>query len=297
MNSRAQVLLNEARLAIHRAFPALRAAEITQVAEPSASYVVNVRIDASDTIFRFPLGNEPKQRFSAELKVLKTLAGRLPCAIPQVEYLSQNPQILGYRRIPGQALTATLIRKMAPAKRTALFNEMAQFLASLHSQDVAAFNFLPRNPSKAIPRRIRDQLDKFSRLDPSGDCRGFAEQALADFDKAEYPKNNNVLLHHDFQPKNILADAETGRMTGVIDFNDLWTGDPHWDFRHLPNLGGDALTTAIAKYGELTQRAIDKDIVEILYRLQLCRSLRMTGTGSEEAAHYVNLIKRYHKPE
>lgn len=58
-----------------------------------------------------------------------------------------------------------------------------------------------------------------------------------------------VLVHRDIAPEHVLVD-DSGRVVGLIDFEDAAVGDPAIDFAGLlPLLGADRLERLIADYG------------------------------------------------
>lgn len=288
--------LLHARQAFRKPFPKLTLARMTPVDDSTLSYVVTVEIDGTDYIFRFPLSGSTAALFPREEKVLKKLAGRTAFPIPAVEYSGLTPVFMGYRKIAGIVAKEGLIRDMASVIRTLFSHDMAQFLARLHAQKVEDFAFLKNDLGVRIPSVVKDKLDKIDRQDSSGLARRFAERALAEFDGCGASPIPNVLLHHDFQGKNILCDEKMGGLTGVIDFTHACLGDPHWDFRFLPEFGGDVLGQVLATYRALTQREIDKERVALLRRLELCHSLALAPKGSPRSADLVERIKRYHNP-
>ena len=59
-----------------------------------------------------------------------------------------------------------------------------------------------------------------------------------------------ALLHHDLATEHILADPAGGRITGVIDWGDVWIGDPAMDlagFAH--DCDAATLDALISAYG------------------------------------------------
>lgn len=46
------------------------------------------------------------------------------------------------------------------------------------------------------------------------------------------------VIHHDISPEHLLADAQTGRLVGILDWTDAILGDPARDFMPLVTFGG-----------------------------------------------------------
>ena len=127
----------------------------------------------------------------------------------------------------------TLISIDDEEKIQALANQLAIFLKELHSvpvDKVIAFNppsyngYVEWNDMYA---RIQEKL--FPHMNP--DARKWVASHFETF--LSDPKNFDfkpVLVHGDFGPGNILFDAKTWTITGIIDFGSAGLGDPAVDF-------------------------------------------------------------------
>jgi aminoglycoside phosphotransferase (APT) family kinase protein len=102
---------------------------------------------------------------------------------------------------------------------------LGRFLAALH---VPAPPDAPRNPFRGIPLADRDgtHAENLAAVDGQVD-RGAVNRAWAAAVAAPVWDRPPVWLHGDLHPANILVDR--GRLSGVIDFGDITSGDPAAD--------------------------------------------------------------------
>jgi aminoglycoside phosphotransferase (APT) family kinase protein len=110
------------------------------------------------------------------------------------------------------------------------------------------------------------------RRDQYGAIRGLLEHRLtrSEFDRIErwqerpVPEaTRNTVIHGDFWHENILIDAETRRVSGVLDWENLAIGDPAQDLVPLRYLG-DGITDRVLR-GYLA--AVDEDPIDFAERM------------------------------
>lgn len=113
----------------------------------------------------------------------------------------------------------------APSEHTHLIGPLAEFLTALHRP--AVIN-APRNPVRGISLQRRDKAfrDRLgsAKFDRSAEISNLWEISLAipEWDREPY------WLHGDLHPGNILIHE--AKLSAVIDFGDLCSGDPAADF-------------------------------------------------------------------
>lgn len=160
-----------------------------------------------------------------EQRWLGVLAPRLPLPVP-VPVRVGRPG-LGYpwswsitRWFPGQPAAVT-----PPAEPAEAAVALGQFLAALH---VAAPAEAPANPWRGVPLAERSAvtLDRIARLAGHLDAEA-AEAAWRTALAAPPWPGPPVWLHGDLHPANLVVDA--GRLTAVVDFGDITSGDPATD--------------------------------------------------------------------
>lgn len=138
---------------------------------------------------------------------------------------------IGYTRLPGEPLWCDTLLTQDETVCHALAAQLAGFLQALHSV-----------PADGLPSDLRVQdghaqwADLYSRIrdklfpltSPAGPrtTREHFQSYLDQADNASYPP---VLRHGDFGPSNILFDAPSRTISGIIDFGSAGLGDAALD--------------------------------------------------------------------
>lgn len=181
-----------------------------------------------------------------EATLLPMVAECLDIAVPVPTVVAEHAgkTYMVYRRLPGR-----------PFQKGDSIESLATAIRSLHdvpTADVASV--LGDDPSPSAWRAgyerdrewIRDQV--LPELDD-----GLASELMDRFDAAipELDRVRPVLVHRDLGLEHVLVDDSTGRVTGLIDFEDATLGDPAIDLVGvLASLGEHATRDLIRHYGE-----------------------------------------------
>jgi len=205
-----------------------------------------VRVQRMDTDFDHQL---------KERRWLPVLAPRLPLPIPvpvrsgvPSERFSKMWTVMTW--VPGTPLDQESITRGEDAADT-----LAKFLRALH---VAAPADAPADTGRgAHPRDCTDGFRHF--LDSVGaDVVGDTADICAVWDDAVAApawEGSRVWVHGDLHPANVVGDG--GTLTGVVDFGDLFAGDPAVDLAAawvlLPQ---GAAPSFFATYGEVDQATV-----------------------------------------
>lgn len=206
-------------------------------------------------IVRIPRHPFVAERFAVAAAVCDLVRDRLPVAVPRPT-AGRPPAMECHDRLPGRAPRPD---EAGPE----LAADLAAVLAALHATPLDA-----ARAAGVVPDFWAGFLDLAERTLPEGERDAGMRAAFAaarDPDGALAP----VLVHHDLHRANMLV-AEEGRparLAGIIDFADTTIADPHWDFRHLADLGPEFLGATLAGYHAATGR-----------RLSPARILRLAGT-------------------
>jgi aminoglycoside phosphotransferase (APT) family kinase protein len=172
----------------------------------------------------------PRRAASAELirheqRWLPGLAPRLPLAIPAP--VRTGRPALGYAwhwsivpLLPGQIAAIS-----PPADPAGAAASLGRFLGALHAPAPAQ---APANPFRGVPLADRNAAfeSRLARLTPEVDAAA-ARRTWAEALAAPRWHGPPLWLHGDLHPANILVDR--GRISGVIDFGDITSGDPATD--------------------------------------------------------------------
>ncbi|MFN8515086.1 MAG: aminoglycoside phosphotransferase family protein [Chloroflexia bacterium] len=225
-----------AQRAIEIAFPTLRVATCRYLSEgwDSSAWEVN-----DSLVFRFP--SAPKRRLATPRDRAAPLARRRPpradsALHPHRHAGAPNDPALpfvGYPKLAGRFLDQSpeLLHPASP-----LLPHLAAFLRALHAFPLDRAVACGVTPGSWVAwrdhwhafaaRAMRDDdpaLDPPTRAWVAATCDAF----LAELARAERPV---ALLHHDLALEHILVDPPGERITGVIDWGDVWIGDPALDF-------------------------------------------------------------------
>ena len=225
------------RRAIEAAFPDLRVAACRYLSEGLDSSVWEVN---DLLVFRFPKRAEVGEWLRREISLLPALAEALPVPIPRFSHIAlagapTDPALpfVGYTRLDGVFLDRApeLLHTASP-----LVPQLADFLRALHAfpLDRAVACGVPLGSWAAWVAHWHSFAARAMRPDdPAHDAATSAWVAatrdtfLAELDAAECPV---ALLHHDLATEHILATPTGDRISGVIDWGDVWIGDPAMDF-------------------------------------------------------------------
>ncbi len=219
-------------------------------------------------IFLLAKTAEASRALARTAAVLPDLAPSLPLPVPRIEHAGASadgrPAFVGYRKLPGVELSAERFRVLPRADQDRCAADLADFLRAVHGYPVEAatragiptcdYPFcatedgISEGTAPEQYRRDLARLLSYPELDrASGDaCARLLAEYLDD------PRNLGgplVLLHNEVSQHHVLVDPETGRITGIIDFNGMIVGDPVRDLLYLAEEYGPAfIDTFLAHY-------------------------------------------------
>jgi len=205
-------------------------------------------------IFRFPRNPAVAAQTVKELSLLPLLAGKVGCSVPMPVWRGthRDRPFFGYRKILGRPLDAQDI-----GERPELTEELAQALRQLH--------FFPAEDARqatSAKGTVESWREKYERLRATARDRvgpmldAWASQVM-DERFAEFVANLHfapALVHGDLGPEHLLVD-NTGRLAGIIDWEDASVGDPAIDFAGLWRSAGAQVTRRILAAYQTTDDA------------------------------------------
>jgi aminoglycoside 2''-phosphotransferase len=211
-----------------------------------------------DLVVRFPRYAHVAATYSAQVALLRALAGRLPIATPHIsldspEGAGWETRCFGYHRIDGEALSPEALGRMPDADQEAIAQQLATFLRALHRFSAADLPAdLPVDDAAAawsqLAQEMRALLFPYMRPDAQRWASAHLDDGLALLRANRAPP---VLRHGDFGGGNILADMRTRRVCGVIDFEFAGLGDPATDVAALSAYGDDFSARCLRHYPEM----------------------------------------------
>lgn len=198
----------------------------------------DVLIINGKTIFRFPKSAREAAKLATETALLWSLQSRVTLPIPQPVYQSKEiapigQVFMGYHLLPGEPLWPETLHALKNEELLQrLAHQLATFLRQLHTfpaEELAVKlpNFQGCEEWRDLYNRFRSKLFPFMRHDARIQMTRHFEDFLSDERNCKYEP---ALIHGDFGPSNILYDAQTNSISGIIDFSSTGWGDSAVDF-------------------------------------------------------------------
>ena len=167
---------------------------------------------------RVPRTPEARAACLRECRFLPRLAVHLPVSIP-VPFNCNGA--MTYRKLKGEPLRPDMLQKMDMAQIAA---DIAAFMGALHRISVpTALHW--GMPAVSRTAQLLAAADRVLPLIPAH----WRRSALAWREQFMEMPHPNVPIHGDLWYENILIDPQSGRVSGVLDFDAACIGDPAWD--------------------------------------------------------------------
>jgi aminoglycoside 2''-phosphotransferase len=203
-------------------------------------------------VFRFAKSEAVIAALPGEVAFLRTIAGRLPLATPNVAYVNLAPPHvgMGYPILPGVALSREWLAGAPLATLERIGAQLGAFLRALHALPLDLFAGI------AIQDRVDEWADLYAniraylfphmRADARADVGARFEAFLATGGADWTP----VPRHGDFGSGNALYDSGIDSVTAIIDFGSAALGDPAVDIAALSTMGESVFQSALVAYPE-----------------------------------------------
>ncbi len=248
------------------------------------SYAVDER-----RIIRIGINDESGMRANWERQLLPILVQKLDIATPDFEHVGETPAgdpFFVYPMIQGDPFGDDIYEGLSSEGRDLIADQLAGYLRVLHAFPVARareFGIRDRRPDD-VCREFRSKAQKmiYPDLSPSelATCEGMFDRYFTD----GYDVYEPALIHGDLQPRHVLFDRAASRIAGIIDYSDIWVGDPDYDLHYLHRqYGDDLLDRILPRYGHAAPEACRwKSNVFLLCR---CMDGIVFGTEDERPDH------------
>ena len=280
--------------AIHSAYPEL---EITS-ARPDTSGQFNFVLLVNDLfIFRFPRYPQGITILEREAAILDAVCYHLPLPVPNFTYRSlashtAGQAFVGYRKLPGVLLRGETLSSIQSEKTIRRLSvQLAGFLDALHHVPPSSVPLeLPltgtRTEWEEMYQEIRTLLFPCMRPDARQWTANHFETFLADIALQQFKP---CLIHGDFGPGNVLYDAESRTLCGVIDFGFAGLGDPAQDIAAASCFGDSFLENISTSYPHLQSLLPRARFIKGTFALQ--EALHGIKSGDDEA--FQNGMEQY----
>jgi len=250
---------------LQQEFPRLHLDSVTMIPTGWDHIVLELN---EQIIFRFPRYLSTAKGLQREVRLLSYLQNRLTVSIPDYKYVGKHHILAGYRRISGAPLTHGGYRLNWTRE---LSRGLARFLKQLHTTRITPKVSRtiptegPREREKILHnhhRRIKALTYKY--LDNK--TRKLSETLLRNTAETFRTENYKpVLIHGDLTDRNMLVDPTTGRLKGILDWNDARITDPAIDFCGLFEVNRHLGQQTLSRYGERSKDFLER--IEIYWRM------------------------------
>ncbi|MBT3269390.1 aminoglycoside phosphotransferase family protein [Candidatus Poribacteria bacterium] len=204
-------------------------------------------------VCRFPKREAHIAAAEASVALLNRVYERLPLPVPRPTEVRLSGRPVGsayvaYEVIAGEPFHCEVWDSVADDDvRRRIVRQLAEFLRSLHSVDLARVADLPLPDADAeawgtMYASIRARLFEHMRPEARAEVADHFEALLAGLDFT--PR----LIHGDFGTSNLLYSPTGQRITGVIDFDGSGPGDPATDIAALMSYGDEFMALLVEEY-------------------------------------------------
>lgn len=178
-----------------------------------------------DLVARLPRREAAVPLVENEVRWLPEIASRLTLPVPAPVFVGEPGSGYPWRWTLVPWIPGDRVSRARDLESQRGVTDLGTFLRALHQPTPPE---APRNPFRGIPLRERDPVtkDRISALTTEPE----SVAALSVWETAlEAPDHHGspIWIHGDLHPANLLSVA--GRLSGVLDFGDLASGDPATD--------------------------------------------------------------------
>jgi len=252
-----------------REFPALEIRGVERLGEgyDHAAFLVN-----DELVFRLPWsyveqgepeGSDPVPTVSGEVALLRTLAGRLPVAIPEPVFVAGDETYFGYRYLPGRSLDDAEEASESPVPPRA-FADLIIDVAVAIEQDVPVAQAVEFGLEvfRLGPDSFRHATSALAGGLLSWAVRAKSERALTTFVE-RWPgaaASHVVTMHADLGLEHWLLDDQH-RVYALIDWSDACIAPPELQLSAVMWAAPDLVATAASSYRDRTGYEVDVDLI------------------------------------
>ena len=236
------------RRLLARHLPGWRATSVVPLGEGVDNAAFDVDGELVVRCSTHPDPGERSRRVLRESRVLATVAATSPLPVPVPRFTAADDGCLAYARLPGSPLLdlPAAQRSSRAAAVGAALGGLLTALSALPVELMAEVAGVDDSPPGEWLDECRDLLPQLTSAIPGRHLP--TVRAFLDADPPD-PADRLVFTHDDLGIEHVLADPDTGRVTGVLDWGNAAVADPARDLGLvLRDLGQQALEAALAAY-------------------------------------------------
>jgi aminoglycoside 2''-phosphotransferase len=265
--------------------------QLNEIGQNNDVIIVNGSI-----VFRFPKYQIGIDNLKKETEILETINSNVSIPIPNPIYQffekwEVGKVFVGYELIQGSPLWKekfVSIKNEEIKKRLA--SQLVDFLIKIHSISKNKLPLEEDNPREQMVnlyQMIQNKLYPFMSVEAQRQISHSFETFLH---SKTWLNLNTTLVHGDFGTTNILWDADTYKISGIIDFGGSGIGDPAYDFAGiLSSYGEDFFNMCLDLYpngNEISERVK-------FYRSTFALQEALHGVENDDVEAFENGIKGY----
>ena len=219
-------------------------------------------------VFRFPRSDWSIAKLPGIVSTIRAITNWVSLPIPSPLDPSQetgsNATFMIYPLLPGTPLWRDVADALDPFTRDGLIRQLAAFLDGLHQIPPGTLGIgHPNLESRERWAETYSEVvnDLFPAMRPAArrDLGHQFEAFLHDPRTFEYQP---AIRHGDPGPGNILFDASSGRISGILDFDQTGVGDPavDWSIVLAPALYGHAFVERFVELHPVSKPMLDRGV-------------------------------------
>lgn len=203
--------------------------------------------------FRFARNQRSSKDLEKEIQILPYLNSIISFNIPKFDFVGKQEnglKFVGYRMLPGILLEEDSILIFSENDKDKLIISLAEFMTDIQSisTSLAESKGVPVVDLKSVFLELYESaIEKVFPLFDNDIKRYIATRFDEYLKNIDYHSYEPKLIHGDLSPNHFLIDAETKRLTGIIDFGDMSICDPDYEYLYILEDCGRGFTHALLK--------------------------------------------------
>lgn len=244
----------------------------------------------NNLVFRFPKHPEKIQHIQKEKQILDVVSKYVSLDVPR--YTLINNSFIVYPEIRGVSLDSLTIWYSET-----VLADVVSFLKQLHSIPLSEVSFLEKKSEwkddsliafvDGFKTRIQNKLQSLVWQNIIDDIHAYMDNLFF-----EYTSVEKALVHTDIQPKNIIYNLDTQKVSGIIDFTDTRIGGIELDFCYFYDQGEDLLRKVIKMYRGLDDEELF-DRVAFLVKRWVLFEIDNDEVYNQDFNYIINQLKKY----